>query len=410
MGSNSDIIVDELLTFIISYNSNSNVENIKKSVISFYSPEEIIESKKLLWSVCSDKLENYVERKSTDKRTSAEANFYDIINAINNLDADDNVPQFAAVNLNKIPKFIPEELNTLSIINRLNFLENKFQVNSDILADHSNKLFELSKLKLKDNILSKPNAKTVDCDILNIPSVKTTDCDTLNISSAKTTDCDALSGPNTKKADCDTLYPLNSGEVNNFKNDILLNSENTSADANTDNFLLTNREIEEFIEDLNKRTSSEKGNLYPSIEHLDEKNILSGSTTNKISSLENNIKPRYFTRSRNFSNSNNRTGARLQNRSRNHNSKYNIHEIFISRVSQGNNSSIKHFLKNRHISVVDIAKTSHTDSKFLSFKITVNTNNLQVLLSSNFWPAGVKCTQWRDNPREFTKYENEIFC
>ena len=50
---------NELLAFLCYYIHNSAFDNIKKVVIDFYSDDDILDAKKLLWEIASDNLEAY---------------------------------------------------------------------------------------------------------------------------------------------------------------------------------------------------------------------------------------------------------------------------------------------------------------------------------------------------------------
>ena len=56
------------------------VENIIKVCINFYTSDEILTAKKWLWTIRSDNLEAFIDRKkNTDKISSSDVNVHDII-------------------------------------------------------------------------------------------------------------------------------------------------------------------------------------------------------------------------------------------------------------------------------------------------------------------------------------------
>ena len=116
---NVDTIIDELLSYVCFYINNSCLDNIKKIVSSFYSQDEILKSKKHLWDVCSKNLSPYTERKTTDKRSSSEANLADIFKGIKELDSGCCLPNFVAKNLERIPERQPEDTNIVCMLNRI---------------------------------------------------------------------------------------------------------------------------------------------------------------------------------------------------------------------------------------------------------------------------------------------------
>ena len=81
-----------------------------------------------IWQLCDKYLEPYTERKNTEKRSSSKANISDIFEALIKLDSKEMIPTFVALNVDNLPDRQPEELNLISIINRLNVIENKIEV------------------------------------------------------------------------------------------------------------------------------------------------------------------------------------------------------------------------------------------------------------------------------------------
>ena len=118
-------IINELLSYCIFYMDNSTIANIKKVVISFYTAEEIVAAKKDLWNHCCDKLEAYVERKNSNKRSGSDAHLSDIFDALTKLDCEKATPQCLVKNIDRLPKYKAEDINLLSILERLNDLEKK---------------------------------------------------------------------------------------------------------------------------------------------------------------------------------------------------------------------------------------------------------------------------------------------
>ena len=100
---NKDLFINELLTYASFYIHNSSITNIKKIIDGFYDNEDIITAKKLLWEVAGSKLSSYSERKTTENRTSAEANINDIFEALQKLDSIESLPIFVAKDVEKIP-------------------------------------------------------------------------------------------------------------------------------------------------------------------------------------------------------------------------------------------------------------------------------------------------------------------
>ena len=121
--SDQEYIINECLTYISYYINNSTINNIFKLAVEFYEENEIIEAKKKLWEARPIQLSAYPERKKSENRSCAEAHLTDIVDALQKLDNEQNMPSFVAQNIERLPDRQPEELNLLRIINRLSNIE-----------------------------------------------------------------------------------------------------------------------------------------------------------------------------------------------------------------------------------------------------------------------------------------------
>ena len=110
----SDIIVDELLSYVGFYRNRSNLDAIRRTVLSFYSSSDISQAKRTLVGKFSTQLETsvfVVERRNSSTRTAFEAELDDISNIFDVLDLQGSFVncKFVAFNLENLPKYGPEE-------------------------------------------------------------------------------------------------------------------------------------------------------------------------------------------------------------------------------------------------------------------------------------------------------------
>ena len=91
---NRTTIVSELLTYMSHYMNSSTLSNITKIANNFYSDDDILEAKKLLWEHFADVLGPIVARRDTDNRKGSEANLTDITNGLLKLDSEQKTPIF----------------------------------------------------------------------------------------------------------------------------------------------------------------------------------------------------------------------------------------------------------------------------------------------------------------------------
>ena len=156
---NAGIIINELLTYAIHYIHSSIIDNIKKCINQFYSEDDILEAKKVLWSISNDVLGAMQERKSTKARNASIANINDIFDALMKLDSLDKLPNAVAKNIDKVPSRQPEELNLLYVVQRVAELERAKEEHNETLTK-----LAIDILKLKEENATSPQLDNVARD------------------------------------------------------------------------------------------------------------------------------------------------------------------------------------------------------------------------------------------------------
>ena len=124
--NNSEFILEPLLAYILFSLQSSTSENISKAVLGHFTPEQIFNAKEVLWGKCDVKvIGQKVRRRGSNVRSEQDANLQDIIAALMKLDKVDKLPCVVidAGSLGIIPRSHPEELNNISLLDRLNRLE-----------------------------------------------------------------------------------------------------------------------------------------------------------------------------------------------------------------------------------------------------------------------------------------------
>ena len=135
--------INELLCYAANYLNNSTLINIKKIIEMFYSGEEVSAAKSLLWELRGDTLGPNIERKTTNKRTGTAANIDDMFEALLKLDAEQNLPLFVARNIERIPDRQPEQLNILTVIDRLSKVESLLKLQDEAVTNFGLDLFTI---------------------------------------------------------------------------------------------------------------------------------------------------------------------------------------------------------------------------------------------------------------------------
>ena len=119
------MVQSELLTYVVHYYQRNSAEMIKNTVLSFYTAEEIVKAKTVIWHAYENCLPPERRRVTTDKRSANEANLTNIIGTVGDLDAKGKVlsGRFCAMKLGRLPKYAPEEMNVMTIMDRMRVVE-----------------------------------------------------------------------------------------------------------------------------------------------------------------------------------------------------------------------------------------------------------------------------------------------
>ena len=120
------LVQNELLSYVFTYIDCSSPDMLIDTVEKFYSEDEIRLAKDLLWSEYEGVLPSKASRRRGSVRSAVKATVQDIVlegaQKIRNSGDMHNVV-FCAVDIKKLPKFNPEEMNLQSMVNRLATLE-----------------------------------------------------------------------------------------------------------------------------------------------------------------------------------------------------------------------------------------------------------------------------------------------
>jgi hypothetical protein len=157
------MINEPLLSYVVFALQSGTVENVKKAVLSFFSSEQILNAKNVLWkNACNVTIGKNIARRSTEVRHEEEANLGDIILAIQKLDRLDKMPEIviSAVDLGKIPRSVPEELNAISIVDRLAKLEDRFGEMQQSVVKNSNEIHACKVLREQSAKKERPTQTT----------------------------------------------------------------------------------------------------------------------------------------------------------------------------------------------------------------------------------------------------------
>jgi hypothetical protein len=122
------VILQPLLAYVHYGLLSGTVDSVRKAIIGYYTHDVIMEAKQVLFDkVDNDVIGTIKDRRDGDTRSKAEADINDILAAMARLDKATHTPIFAvpSYQINTMPRSHPEELSSISVIDRLNDLEDK---------------------------------------------------------------------------------------------------------------------------------------------------------------------------------------------------------------------------------------------------------------------------------------------
>jgi len=129
------VVVSELLCYLFSKYGNSDIESIKKTVVSFYNSGEITTAKELILqcvnetSIDNDGLPRQVSRRRADNRAAVEVdNIVCLIEALDEKLMLDKLPVFTAQKLDRLPSNKSAEMDLFLAVGRVATLEEKLDV------------------------------------------------------------------------------------------------------------------------------------------------------------------------------------------------------------------------------------------------------------------------------------------
>jgi hypothetical protein len=123
-GITQHFVVNELLTYMSFYRNQANANALRRTVLSFYSTEDVTLAKKIIVQSFHSSLNSSCpllsDRRNSLSRSAQEAEVDDITGLFDTLDQLGvlNDVSFVAANLDSLPKFGPEELNLATVVDR----------------------------------------------------------------------------------------------------------------------------------------------------------------------------------------------------------------------------------------------------------------------------------------------------
>ena len=358
--SSDKVLIQPVIAYIVFSMQSGSLENIRNATLGFFTETDINMAKDDLWVHCGTKIiGEKKKRKETAVRSVKEANVTDIINACVQLDKSDCVPHIviSAKSLNCIPRSHLEELNNITLVDRLNRLEGRMlnmQTTLDgivaeniVLKEHiANSTTYASKLSSTKSHQDKPSAlsmKVGDPSLSQQTDVKQIkDCQQPDVR-PKIRTFHASSAQNIPEGI--SISHLNQCPTVLSTDNACSSAQTKHSEDITDEFRLPTKHLKQMRRRERRQVIIGKGN----------------------------------------------TAARLKG------APEPGRDLFVFRLdSETTNGDIKAYLQSHNISVLKIDQISHENSKYKSFKVTVLVSSLNDLLKEEAWPTGVGVRRFRN--------------
>lgn len=337
-----DIILDPLLGYMHYALQSGTVDKVKDAVLGFFSLEAITKAKLALFDNCDASLiGTYKQHRTGTNRSEGEAHVLDIISALKQLDDNQQMPIIAipSTDLRAIPRSHPEELNTISMVDRLNQMEEKMrqvqQCMDNTIAQN---------MALGDRVMTLENTRSSYSSVL---------------SSSAPIPASAPPAPNTSRH-------LPASEMR---------ADNRRQDERPPTRLAVPITIQrhDSISNVSEHSNISETSGYQYQSHYKKKlqrrnNIITGSNQRAGNQSTTGFR-----------------GAPEPDR-----------HLFIYRVENDVSvDSLEDWLKRNDITYRTISCISNDQAKFKSFKLTVSVTQFKQLFVANLWPNGVRVRPFR---------------
>ena len=360
-----DCINNELLSYIQHHLVRSSADNIKSVIIRFYTPEEISQAKSLFWkSVPSDSLGPMRTRVKSTTRLAHEADVDDVISSFQKTDSLSlSIPKFAAINLDRLPNYPPEQVSDAVVRDIVNSIEQRLRVveaRSEGNTDSINVLNMLANEGLKSKVSSNLTCSS-SWPALGSESVETT-CNR----DASMSEAASKSDSRPSAADVVKLIPKPQRPVTRPRGVTLQAVTMTGAP------LAASKNVkDDHKEDVPSSQDKNEAEIPGDFEMTREqkRRIWRRERNNKaiVGKRENCVI---------------KSGLK------------NI-DIFIFRVHKDvDNEDLKQFIVDEGIFVSNFQKVSRDDSMMNSFKATIPFTDYDHVMSDSFWPTGIACRRF----------------
>ena len=126
------MLIHPILSYIAFSLNGGTIELIKQAVAGYFTSDDICEAKDLIFTKCDEEVIGVKKSRRIrdgDARSKTDHDVMDIIEALNKLDAAGKTPDILikATDLHLIPRSKPEELQSITLVDRVGHMEEKMR-------------------------------------------------------------------------------------------------------------------------------------------------------------------------------------------------------------------------------------------------------------------------------------------
>jgi hypothetical protein len=323
----------------------------------------------LLWGSYSDILPIFESRRTTNTRSAQEAETVDLLNALKVIDGSEfEFPKFCSDDYDRVPRHGPEQFDMFSLLDRVSNLEKDLRSTSSTVIQHSDSIRTLFDINTAQNVsyARRVTSPVADKSVQDPPRVQAPDADKQQNKSVpdplrvKAPDANKQQPPKPQRQPpqrTERPRQLKSVFPRTFTMSPLRDSVPPSATVNTNNDAKTD-ETQSVLSEMDEfeQTREEKRRL------ARQKRRMAVYGNAEGSSLR---------------------GAPCRT------------DLFIFRLEQSTTlEEVKKYVSDKSVDVIEIECRSSDEAQYKSFRLNIDSGDLDTVMSSSFWPTGVGCRKY----------------
>lgn len=350
------IVIDEALMYAAEHRGSAPKESIIRVLVSHFSIEEVNNAKGRLIGRLGEHINSEIKknRKDSQNRTEKMKVCEDILDALQELEDKDINFVCVARQWHRMPKCKPEEVTGISMAEKLAEHEEKFKSYDEVLSELKIQVLSLMEKK------NKPLLSEIVAGVNNSSSPRIDEV-------VGNEHCEPRTG--------DSLPSTSSTQ------------KNKAAPAISESNMVIETSQKDTSSQDHRRNQSTSGFIFQRTEKRRQERLSNRMNRGPIRNQNDN---------RSAGTRMNPVVGKSQVQSGLRVTPSPDRDLFVYRVHKENTlEKLKDFITSRNVPVRNIERTSHNESKYNSFKLTVSADDIGRVLDPQFWPQGICVRRWK---------------